>query len=47
MNLTDAQKNKVTLRHYEGGHMFYTWASSRKALFKDMRAFYSCYVRSA
>ncbi len=40
MKLTEAQKAHLTLKHYPGGHMFYTWESSRKALTEDMRAFY-------
>lgn len=41
MKLTDAQKENLTVKHYPGGHMFYTWESSRKALTEDMRAFYN------
>jgi carboxypeptidase C (cathepsin A) len=26
----------LTLKHYVGGHMFYTWEKSRKAFFKDV-----------
>jgi carboxypeptidase C (cathepsin A) len=35
----EAEKN-LTLRHYEGGHMFYTWATSRKAFTDDIRELY-------
>lgn len=31
----------LTLKHYQGGHMFYTWEKSRKAFFKDVEAVYT------
>ncbi|MBB6480531.1 S10 family peptidase [Spirochaeta isovalerica] len=40
MKLTEDQRKKLTVRHYPGGHMFYGRASSRIALFEDMKNFY-------
>ena len=40
MKLTDKQKEKLTIRHFKGGHMFYTWEESRVGFFKDMQKFY-------
>jgi len=40
MKLDEARRGKLTLRHYDGGHMFYTWNASRIRLFEDMQAFY-------
>jgi carboxypeptidase C (cathepsin A) len=45
MNLTDAQRRNLTVNHYPGGHMFYTWAESRRQLAADMRQFYARYAR--
>jgi carboxypeptidase C (cathepsin A) len=45
MRLTEAQKKNLTVKHYDGGHMFYTWARSRSDLSADMRAFYQRYGR--
>lgn len=39
--LTEAQRSAVFLRHYPGGHMFYTWAESRRAFFQDTAALYA------
>ncbi|MFO7723931.1 MAG: hypothetical protein R6V45_00160, partial [Oceanipulchritudo sp.] len=47
MNLTKIQREKVTLRHYPGGHMFYTWPESRRQLAEDVADFYRTYIRSA
>ncbi|MEX0330445.1 MAG: S10 family peptidase [Puniceicoccaceae bacterium] len=44
MNLTQEQQENLTLKHYPGGHMFYTWAESRKQLCEDMKAFYAKYA---
>jgi carboxypeptidase C (cathepsin A) len=44
MNLTDAQKSHLTVKHYPGGHMFYTWAESRMRFSEDMAAFYAKYA---
>ena len=40
MKLTDKQKEKLTIRHFLGGHMFYTWEESRVEFFRDMQKFY-------
>lgn len=40
MKLTPEQKEKLTVKHYPGGHMFYARETSRKQLHKDMKAFY-------
>lgn len=41
MKLDPRLKANLTLRHYRGGHMFYTWDPSRLEWFTEMRAFYS------
>ncbi|MBU0927428.1 MAG: peptidase S10 [Spirochaetes bacterium] len=41
MKLDDDRRRMLTVRHYDGGHMFYTWAESRKAFARDMEAFYA------
>ena len=45
MRLTDTQKQHLTVKHYHGGHMFYTWTQSRRDLTADMQAFYQRYAR--
>lgn len=45
MRLTSAQRENLTLKHYPGGHMFYTWESSRRELTSDIAAFYEKYNR--
>lgn len=40
MKLTKAQKQNLITRNYPGGHMFYSWDTSRKAFRKDVEAFY-------
>jgi carboxypeptidase C (cathepsin A) len=40
MNLKPEQQRNLTVKHYPGGHMFYTWTDSRRELVDDMRAFY-------
>jgi carboxypeptidase C (cathepsin A) len=40
MKLDAATRERMTLRHYAGGHMFYTWKDGREAFTSDMRAFY-------
>lgn len=40
MKLDTRLKEKLTVKQYSGGHMFYTWAKSRAAFHADMRAFY-------
>lgn len=40
MKLSDAQRGKIRLRNYLGGHMFYSWDESREAFAADARQFY-------
>ena len=40
MKLDDSLKGNLRVQHYLGGHMFYTWAESRRAFFKDMEKMY-------
>jgi carboxypeptidase C (cathepsin A) len=40
MGLDDATRTRLTLKHYAGGHMFYTWQESRSSFTDDIRAFY-------
>lgn len=40
MKLDEGRKAMLTVKHYNGGHMFYTWEESRKAFRADMEAFY-------
>ena len=40
MKLSQEAAEKLTVRHYPGGHMFYTWDESRKGFFADIREFY-------
>ncbi len=40
MKLDDDRERMLTVRYYEGGHMFYTWDDSRKAFARDMEEFY-------
>ena len=40
MKLTTGQKEKLTVKHYPGGHMFYARETSRIAFFEDMKLFY-------
>jgi len=41
MKLDEGRKRLLTVRHYDGGHMFYTWDESRIAFSRDMEAFYA------
>ncbi len=41
MKLTDKQKERLSVKHYPGGHMYYTWAESRREFFEDMKIFYA------
>lgn len=41
MKLDEARGKMLTVRHYDGGHMFYMWQESRKAFCRDMKAFYA------
>jgi carboxypeptidase C (cathepsin A) len=36
LRLPPALRSRVELRNYDGGHMFYTWESSRKAVKRDV-----------
>lgn len=40
MKLDAQRKRNLTVTHYSGGHMFYTWNESREAFFADMQRFY-------
>lgn len=41
MRLTDDQRQRVRLRHFRGGHMFYTHKASREAFFETAQDFYA------
>ena len=41
MKLTPDQKEQLTVKHYPGGHMYYTWSESRRAFYEDIKGFYS------
>jgi carboxypeptidase C (cathepsin A) len=40
MNLSPDLEANLTLRHFQGGHMFYTWDESRRLWFEEMQQFY-------
>ncbi|QZZ19115.1 peptidase S10 [Leptothermofonsia sichuanensis E412] len=40
MRLDPEIRPNLTLKHYRGGHMFYTWDESRQQWFGDMERFY-------
>jgi carboxypeptidase C (cathepsin A) len=40
MKLHPEVRSNLTLKHYLGGHMFYTWEKSRQDWFGEMNAFY-------
>jgi carboxypeptidase C (cathepsin A) len=40
MKLDQQIRPNLTLKHYRGGHMFYTWDDSRQQWFAEMQAFY-------
>ncbi|MBI5623944.1 MAG: peptidase S10 [Elusimicrobia bacterium] len=44
MRLDESLRENLTLRHFRGGHMFYTWEESRKAFRAAMAAFYASAV---
>jgi surfactin synthase thioesterase subunit len=44
MKLTDSQKERITVRHFKGGHMFYAWEESRIEFTASMREFYAASV---
>lgn len=41
MRLDNTLSENLTMKHFPGGHMFYTWDSSRKELKEEMKHFYS------
>ena len=41
MRLPAALQGNLTCRHFEGGHMFYTWRDSRQAFFDEACRFYA------
>ncbi len=41
MNLPAPLKKKITFQVFHGGHMFYTWKSSRRAFQSQMKKFYT------
>ncbi len=45
MKLDDSQRAHLTVRHYGGGHMFYTWGPSRAAFRSDIEGFYNAALR--
>jgi len=40
MKLTQQQRERITVQHYRGGHMFYAWEESRRAFTRAMESFY-------
>jgi len=40
MKLAPEIRPNLTLKHFPGGHMFYSWDESRQQWFSDMKAFY-------
>ncbi len=40
MKLQPEIRSNLTLKHYRGGHMFYSWDDSRQQWFAEMAAFY-------
>jgi carboxypeptidase C (cathepsin A) len=44
MRLRPEAGDRMTVRHFEGGHMFYTWRDSRQAFRAEMGQFYSTAV---
>ncbi len=40
MKLDPELRPNLTLKHYPGGHMFYTWSQSRQEWFAAMKSFY-------
>lgn len=40
MKLNAEIRANLTVKHYQGGHMFYTWDESRQQWFTEMKAFY-------
>ncbi|NUQ36095.1 MAG: peptidase S10 [Planctomycetaceae bacterium] len=40
MKLPESERGRLTLKHFKGGHMFYSWDESREAFTDAMKAFY-------
>lgn len=40
MKLNPEIRPNLTLKHYRGGHMFYTWDDSRQQWFNDIKELY-------
>lgn len=40
MKLSAGLRDNLTVKHYKGGHMFYSWDDSRKSFHADMKALY-------
>jgi hypothetical protein len=40
MRLDPEMSNRITVRHFDGGHMFYAWEESRKAFSGAIAEFY-------
>ena len=40
MRLSPQLQQQIQLQHFEGGHMFYTWETSRKGFFQAAATFY-------
>jgi hypothetical protein len=41
MKLADSQKDRLSVRHFRGGHMFYAWEQSRIEFTAAMRQFFA------
>ena len=40
LKLDADSRKRFSVRHYSGGHMFYTWQESREAFFRDAKELY-------
>jgi carboxypeptidase C (cathepsin A) len=40
MKLESSQRDRLTVRHFRGGHMFYAWEESRREFAASMREFF-------
>jgi len=40
LKLSAAAKQQLSLKHYHGGHMFYSWEASRQEFYQDMQQFF-------
>lgn len=47
MKLHDSQRESLHVKHYPGGHMFYSWDSSREEFTQDIRGFYARSLRQS